>query len=278
MTASNFTEALSRLLVHEGGLVNHPADPGGLTNKGITQRVYDAYRARKGQPPWNVREITPDEVEEIYRLQYWSKVQGDKLPAGVDYVVFDGAVNSGPAQSVKWLQRALGVSDDGVIGEVTLDAVEQHPDHDRLIAEIVYRRMLFLESLKTWSVFGRGWSHRVNEVEAIGQAWASGSVGPDPNYHDGGNRKATLSDAKKPPAKGIADMAVGVGTATGAGGSLGLDQARDALMPLAGKSATIDTIIAVLVIGGVLVTIAGLAYRVHASRQAERLADALGAA
>ena len=127
MTTSGFARALPRVLAHEGGYVDDPFDPGGATNKGITFRVYDAYRTRNGLPTRDVRAISATEVAEIYRLQYWDAVKGDELPPGLDYVLFDGAVNSGPSQSIKWLQRALGdVAVDGQIGQATLAAVMAH--------------------------------------------------------------------------------------------------------------------------------------------------------
>src|SRR6218665_304282 len=137
---SAFADALARVLVHEGGYVNHPRDPGGATNFGVIQRVYDGYRERKGQPTRSVKDITEFEVKEIYDRQYWQAIKGDKLPLGVSYAVFDGAVNSGPGQSIKWLQRALGVTADGALGEVTLSAVKNHPDHLKLISDICDRR------------------------------------------------------------------------------------------------------------------------------------------
>src|SRR5688500_6264664 len=104
---NRFEECLKLVLVHEGGYANHPKDPGGATNFGVTQRVYDGYRLKAGVAKRSVKEITKTEVSAIYKRQYWDLIDGDELPAGVDYVVFDGAVNSGCGQSVKWLQRAL---------------------------------------------------------------------------------------------------------------------------------------------------------------------------
>ncbi|WP_246677573.1 glycosyl hydrolase 108 family protein [Mesorhizobium sp. B2-3-12] len=95
------------MLAHEGGYSNHPADPGGATMKGVTQRVYDGYRKSKGLSTRSVKGIQTAELNEIYDRQYWDAVKGDLLPAGVDYVVFDGAVNSGPGRSIMWLQQAL---------------------------------------------------------------------------------------------------------------------------------------------------------------------------
>jgi lysozyme family protein len=202
MAASKYPEALRRVLVHEGGYANHPDDPGGETMKGVTYRVYHAYRQRKGLEPRSVRFITDQELQEIYRLQYWNQCRADDLPPGVDYVVFDGAVNSGPKQSILWLQRALGLPvADGTMGEATLAAVSNHIDHDALIAEICRRRMGFLRSLRTWGSFGKGWTSRVSSVQAVGQAWASGSVGPQivaSQVPQGAEAKARPQDISQP--------------------------------------------------------------------------------
>src|SRR6187401_363537 len=115
MASKNFNKALQLVLAHEGGYVNHPKDPGGPTNKGITQRVYDMYRKDKGLNTRSVKNIDKAEISDIYKTRYWDMIKGDRLPDGIDYVVFDGAVNSGPGQSVKWLQRALG---DNYAGKV----------------------------------------------------------------------------------------------------------------------------------------------------------------
>ncbi len=274
MTAQNFAPALSRALVHEGGFSNHPDDPGGATMKGVTQRVYDAYRQRRHVSKRSVRLIEEAELQDIYRRQYWNAVKGDKLPAGVDYAVFDGAVNSGPEQSVKWLQRALGsVKVDGQIGEATLAAIERHPDHDRLIAAMLDRRLAFLQALKIWPTFRKGWSARVAQVKQIGQAWAMGSVGPQPSF-TGGNAKATIDQASPLPAKGAADAATGAGVGTGTLGGV-LEQARQQLDPFAAGSTLIANIVTALVITGLVLAAGGIAYRLYASRKARHLADAL---
>lgn len=274
MTAQNFARALERVLVHEGGYANHPKDPGGATMKGVTQNVYDAYRQRRHLSRRSVKLIEAAELQDIYRRQYWSAVKGDKLPAGVDYAVFDGSVHSGPEQSVKWLQRALGtVKVDGQIGEATLAAIERHPDHDKLIAAMLDRRLAFLQALKTWGTFGKGWAARVKQVKSIGQAWATGSIGPQPSF-TGGNAKATIDQAKPLPVKAGADGATGAGVGTGALGGV-LEQARQQLDPLAASSALIGNIVAALVITGVILTAGGFAYRLYAARKAKARADAL---
>ena len=282
MTAQNYARALSRVLVHEGGFANHPKDPGGATMKGVTQRVYDAFRERRDQPAQSVQFISDAELQEIYRRQYWSAVKGDKLPAGIDYAVFDGAVNSGPGQSIKWLQRALNdlpstqpkLKVDGALGEATLAAVEAYPDHDQIIGLMLGRRLAFLQALKTWSTFKAGWSRRVSQVKEIGQAWAVGSVGPQPVIYAGGNAKAPLDHAKPLPVKGVPDASTGAGLgSTGVAGLL--DQARQHLDPLATTSAVIGNIVTALVVTGVVLAVGGLLWRSYASWRAKARADAL---
>lgn len=152
---------LGWLAESEGGYVDHPRDPGGATNRGVTQAVYDEWRGGAVKRP--VRYLTDFERDAIYRKLYWNKVRGDDLPSGVDYAVFDSAVNSGVGQSARWLQRAAGVADDGIIGPITLAAVNAD-DPDTLIMDIITRRMAFLRQLSTWSTFGRGWTERVASV------------------------------------------------------------------------------------------------------------------
>jgi len=167
--AQAFTNVLPLVLAHEGGYVNHPKDPGGATNTGVTQAVYDAYRDNRGVERRSVKQITRAEIQDIYKRQYWDMVNGDELPAGLDYAVFDYGVNSGPNRAAKDLQRllkaqidpALGV--DGQIGEATLRAARRAADLDevKLIADYCNRRMRFLRGLRTYGTFGRGWKRRV---------------------------------------------------------------------------------------------------------------------
>ncbi len=273
MAKSKYAAALKNVLVHEGGIIDHPADPGGLTNQGVTQRVYTLYRKAKKLPDRTVRKMTTPERDAIYKERYWDVVQGDKLPPGIDYVVFDGAVNSGPSQAVKWLQRGLGSrytgKIDGQLGQSTLAAVEAHPNHDALVAAILERRLAFLKALKTWKTFGKGWGRRVSGVKSVGQAWAMGDVGPAVEYVEGGEAKANVEDAKTAPPKAPGDAAAGGGTV----GTV-ITQATDQLTPL-GNIEFVGKAIAVITVAGVVLTVGGLAYRMWAKRKADQLADAL---
>ncbi len=163
MTAANYRKSLALTLAYEGGYSNHPADPGGATNFGVIQRVYDAYRRKLGLAIRSVRQIETVEVEEIYNKSYWRLVRGDSLPVGLDYAVFDFAVNSGVSRSVRFLQRIVGVDDDAVIGDATLNATYEayRRDEEGLIATFCGNRLAFLRGLRTFSTFGRGWTRRV---------------------------------------------------------------------------------------------------------------------
>lgn len=176
----NFKTALAAVLVHEGGYVNDPRDPGGATNKGITHRTYAAYQARIGATPSDVKHITDTEVAAIYKQQYWAAIMGDDLPSGLDYAVFDFAVNSGPSRAAKFLQRILGVADDGHIGMQTLKAIAAR-DVDGLIKSICANRLAWLRKLRHWPTFGKGWGRRVADVEMkagrMARLLPSGSMG-----------------------------------------------------------------------------------------------------
>ena len=166
-----FERAFALLAVHEGGYSNHPDDPGGATNRGVTQGKYDSYRARHGLERRDVRQITDGEVAKIYRGQYWDAIRGDDLPAGVAYCVFDAAVNSGPGRALRWLQAEIGAAVDGVIGNETLGLAARR-DPVRLIDGYCARRLAFMKRLRHWPTFQNGWSGRVAEVRAQSTAWA----------------------------------------------------------------------------------------------------------
>ena len=158
----NFDEALKAILHHEGGFVNHPKDPGGMTNLGVTKRVWEEYVGHEVDEK-AMRALTPADVDTLYRRKYWDKVRGDELPAGVDYAVFDAAINSGPGRASKWLQTAVGAVPDGAIGPGTLAKVEAM-EPAAIIEKYQATRLAFLQSLPTWDTFGKGWGRRVAEV------------------------------------------------------------------------------------------------------------------
>jgi hypothetical protein len=160
MAATTFATAHPWVLAHEGGYVDHPADPGGATNQGVTQATYDAWRQRKDQARRSVRHITPAERDAIYRNDFWDAIRGDDLPAGVDYATYDFAVNSGPSRAARYLQRIVGTKQDGIIGPLTLAAVTMH-DPEHVVRRLCDDRMAFLRRLRHWGTFGRGWTRRV---------------------------------------------------------------------------------------------------------------------
>lgn len=178
MSASNFRPSLALVLAHEGGYSNHPLDPGGATNFGVTQKVYDAYRNYHGSKLQPVKNIASSEVSDIYNKNYWRLVRGDSLPCGIDYAVFDFAVNSGVSRAVKYLQRLVGVEADGVIGFMSLDAIEKadRANPEKLIAQYCSNRLEFLKQLPSFNTFGLGWTRRVVGYQAGVQKSDTGVV------------------------------------------------------------------------------------------------------
>ena len=170
---NNFDNVLKLVLQSEGGFVNDPRDPGGMTNLGVTQRVWEAF---VGRPVSEVEmmALSPADVAPLYRENYWERVHCDELPAGVDYAVMDYAVNSGTSRAAKSLQSACGVTPDGSIGPLTLQAIGK-ADPLNLINSICDQRMTFLQSLPSFPDFGNGWSARVARVKAASTQMQQGS-------------------------------------------------------------------------------------------------------
>lgn len=152
---AQFDRLIGRVLAHEGGYVDHPKDPGGATNFGITERV-----AREWGYKGHMRDLPREVAVAIYRQRYWERVQGDKLPDAVAFQVLDAAVNHGTGNAIRWLQKAAGVAEDGSIGPVTLAAVRK-ADPDDLVLMFNAIRLDFYTSLTTFATFGRGWTRRV---------------------------------------------------------------------------------------------------------------------
>ena len=150
----NVDRAFTELLGHEGSYSNHPADPGGETMWGITIAV-----ARENGYAGEMKDMPQSVAKAIYRKRYWLDIF-DQTPYRVAFQVFDGAVNSGVVQSVKWLQRAVGVKDDGQFGPITLRAV-QAASPANVVLLFNAERLLFMSGLSTWASFGRGWARRI---------------------------------------------------------------------------------------------------------------------
>jgi lysozyme family protein len=159
-----FAECVAIVLQHEGGYVNHPSDPGGATNMGITLRTLREWRGDDTLTVDAVRNLTEAEAREIYLARYWNAIRGDQLPPGIDLAVFDWAVHGGVGRAARDLQTVLGVTVDGAIGRQTIEAAKRADAHE-VIRGVCERRLNHLRSRPHWDAFGRGWSRRVREIE-----------------------------------------------------------------------------------------------------------------
>jgi len=156
----NFDECLKMLLHHEGGYVNHPSDPGGETNLGVTKKVYQEWGGTK-----DMKDLTVEDVAPIYKKEYWDRCKCDDLESGVDWAVFDWAVNSGTGRAAKAIQKICGAAQDGAIGPKTLALIGTQ-NTQYVIEEFGKIRQDFYESLKTFDTFGKGWTRRNKETTA----------------------------------------------------------------------------------------------------------------
>ena len=181
MVAKNLSFALREILKHEGGYVDHPRDPGGATNMGIARKTLAAWR---GVSPWwklaksEVKALKLREVRAIYKAKYWNLVAGNILPSGIDFAMFDFAVNSGPSRAVKTLQGLVKTRRDGIIGKITLRALKGRIARvgvAAIVKAICSARLSFLRRLKTFSTFGRGWVRRVKSVQLSALAMVEGA-------------------------------------------------------------------------------------------------------
>jgi lysozyme family protein len=213
---ADVVKAVAIILVYEGGLANVKGDPGELTNKGITQGTYNSWRMRQGLTTQSVAKITDGEVNEIYRAEYWDRVDCDDMPPGVDLCLFDAAVNSGVGSSTRWAQGVCGLDTDGDIGPKTKAAILAM-DPEEFIRDFNSRRLGTLQRLPTWGEFGKGWSARIANGQKQELAWAEGGEGPDPvQVHTiGGHTKANPSLIPTSHTAQIATHAATVGGAVG---------------------------------------------------------------
>lgn len=278
----NFQACLKLVLKWEGGKVDDPRDNGGRTNQGVTQRVYTAWRAAHNRPKRDVYQMTADERDDIYRAQYWNAVDGDNLPRGLDYMMFDAAVLSGPVQAIKWLQRALQPTYQGLIdgqmGTATKQAI-RISSVPRILDGVMERRLAFFKQLKDWPVFGKGWTRRLTSVHAGALDMVrSGEVIPGQEIiieGDGSAVKATLDKAAPRPTKSVADAATGGGIAAGSIAAA-VETARSSLSTLAaGNSEFVTKVVVALTLLSLVLTVGGLAFRWYQKRQEEKRADAL---
>lgn len=184
MARSRFDICLDEVLRHEGGYADHPSDPGGATNLGITHKTLARWRLVS--PWWKlpknaVRDLQRAEAARIYRASYWDRIRGGQLPDGLDLALFDFAVNSGPDRAVRMLQAELDVSEDGQVGPLTLGAVEAYATRKGLgplIEALCDRRLGFLNRLPTFATFGRGWTARVAAIRRAALAAAQATAIP----------------------------------------------------------------------------------------------------
>lgn len=181
---SNFQKVMPYIFSEEGGYVNNPADPGGATNMGITIATLSAWEGHRVSPE-DVKNLTQATATKIYQAQFWNKIDGDNLPSGIDYAVFDFSVNSGPGRAAKMLQGILGVPQDGVIGAKTVAAANQR-SADEIINALCDARASWLKGLSTASTFGKGWLARVERVRsrALALAVKSPVTQPEESVND----------------------------------------------------------------------------------------------
>ena len=162
---SNYDKCLETILHHEGGYVNHPKDPGGETNLGVTKRVYEEHGGTK-----DMKDLLVEDVAPIYKKGYWDKMKGDDLPGGLDLCVFDFGVNAGPGRAAKFLQSMIGTTVDGGIGPNTLAKVDEYirenGEHES-VKKYQEMRQKYYEQLSTFDTFGKGWTRRVEETTKL---------------------------------------------------------------------------------------------------------------
>jgi lysozyme family protein len=166
MAAENYQKCLAMILHHEGGYVNHPKDPGGMTNLGVTKRVYEDW-VGYSVSEHTMQNLTEEDVAPIYRKNYWDRIKADDLPSGLDLCVFDFGVNAGTGRAAKYLQNLIGTVADGGIGPNTLRALANYVDSEGVesaIKNYQAERQSYYEKLKTFETFGRGWTRRVEET------------------------------------------------------------------------------------------------------------------
>ena len=154
----NFQTAFDLLITHEGGFSNHPNDPGGATMYGVTEKV-----ARAEGFTGSMRNFSLNDAKTIYRKNYWDACRCDQIPDALRYPLFDAAVNSGPVQAIKWLQQALGVKSDGIIGPVTLKTTSEANPYG-LRQAMIGKRLRFMTDLRNWPSFSKGWARRIAAI------------------------------------------------------------------------------------------------------------------
>lgn len=254
MSATSFEVALAHVLAHEGGYTNHPSDPGGPTNFGITIRDCRKY-VKPNASASDVRAMSVGEAAAIYRSKYWDAQCCDALPVGVDYAIFDYGVNSGIGRSGKVLRRALKLADNTSVVTDVVIAAARNADASALVRAICDERLRFLQSLKTWAVFGKGWGRRVAEVKVTALAMADG---------------AKLAPASRPsPGRGIVPAPKAVQqTSAGVIAAAGAATAQQAHQ----SGGSMTTLVLIVLTTAVLAAVAWRVWHWRQQRQQERSA------
>ena len=223
MTAGNWPACQARVRTHEGGNDDDPRDPGGRTSRGVIQREWTNYVAQhpgKGLPAdvWKAPDYA---ITDIYRTRYWDKVRCDEFPSGVDYTAYDYSVNSGVGRCGKVLRRVVGLPDNtSVVTDEVLRAVAKR-DAKAIIVAINDERLRFLKGLKTWPVFGAGWSRRVADVKAFSLHLVEHPISAHALTPRSAPIEAATAKGVVPPPKAMKAVIAKGAPAGGAAGGLG---------------------------------------------------------
>ena len=269
MAAASFDEALRRLLAHEGGYGNHPSDPGGPTKYGITIADYRRY-VKPDASAADVKAMPVAQAKAIYRLKYWDALACDRLPAGLDCAVFDYGVNSGTGRAAKVLRQVAGAPVGGGIDAAVLARIATR-DVATLIGAVCDERMAFLRRLKTFAVFGKGWTRRVAEVRAASLALAAQTQAPARAQQADAGGDDRFAGATAPGGKGVASVnrvaQRGSAIAAATAGAVAAERAH-----AAGLSAT--TVLIVVLAAALTAAGAWMFWRWRQRREQQRVAIA----
>ena len=159
----NFDQAIARVLPHEGGFTRNPADRANWTSGRIGVGKLNGTKfgiSAMMYPDQDIKSLTWPRAKSIYLLDFWQPLHADQFPDGVAYQLLDFAINSGIKQTTRALQRALGVTDDGVFGPASLSAAQTIAESD-LIMLLLAERLDFMASVSSWADFGKGWARRI---------------------------------------------------------------------------------------------------------------------
>lgn len=278
----DFSRSLARVLVYEGGYANNPKDPGGPTNKGITQSTYTSWLGRTNRPSAKVVGISDADVSAIYKTDYWDRILGDELPAGVDFCIFDAAVNSGVSTAIGWAQAVLktyagneALAIDGDLGPATKSDL-MNADPGTFVRDFCSHRLGTLQRLKTYPTFGKGWLARIANVQKTAIAWIESgdpTEGPEPvqvGVHGGGSKARIEAVPNNRSQSFGAHITTGALAAGAAVGSL-----TQGLQPASGAFPWVTTVLAVLAVLGAIVGVVVMVGQKWNDRAAANIAKAV---